>query len=180
MKQVNIAFLKSKLITGKVGWGIPYKIQIRAQSSNAEVISKNVIKFTEYNELPVDGRTFDGHYDFYVNYTTFKYLIIQNSYYGGLCYTSPARELGWKKLNKADKKYAESIIASKLLGAYFYDRNATNTQGQNLFSTGEKEPAGFGWNPGIVRWMDGPKISLICKPILKLSEIDKEAITLLN
>lgn len=178
--KVDIKFLKKKLIKAKVGWGTYGAINVTSQNTNAKRISENVFSFTEYNFLPIDGRTFDGHYTFYVNYKTFKYLVIQDSYYGSFTYTTPAKERGWKKLNSKDKKYAESIIADKLLGMYYFDHNAVNQNGKNLFSTGEKEKAGNSFNPGIIRYCDGRKGSLICDPILELTKIDKRAINLLN
>jgi len=176
----TIEFLKNKLSTAKIGWGTIGEVSIRSGHGNINMIGKNVISFIEYNELPLDGRTFDGHYEFYINYKTFKYIIRQNSYYGSLTWTTPPKEEGWKKLNETDKKYAEALIAHKLLGAYFYDHNAVNQNGKNLFSTGEKEPAGHGFNKNIVWWNDGAKRSLISEPIGELDEFEKQALEILG
>lgn len=170
-----------------------HSYEVRAGYGNIEAIEEDIYNFVEYNLIPVEGRSLDGHYSIYVNTKTFCFLIRQHSYYGGLTYTSPATEKGWRELNEADLIYVNAIVASKLRGMYFYDRNAVNSNGKNLFSNGEKEPAGSNFNPNIIRWTDGPKISLICdyseyretsnnaeKSLGHLNEIDFEAINILN
>jgi hypothetical protein len=170
-----------------------YEYQVRAGHGNIEKIAENIYNFVEYNFLPIEKRSLDAHYSIYINTKTFCFLIRQYSYYGGLTYTTPAIEQEWKNLNEHDLTYIKAIIASKLIGMYFYDSNAVNSNGRNLFSNGQKEHAGFNFNDRIIRWTDGPKRSLICdyskyreksnnakNSLGHLNEIDFEAIKLLN
>ena len=176
---VDIDFLKSKLIERNQGWGAGVHL-VRASSGNSHQISKNVFAFTEYNFLPVDGSELDGHYQFFVNYKTFDWLVRQNSYYGSLTYVTEAREKGWKEPNDIDKAIIESTIAYKLLGMYYWEYDAVNGNGPNLFSTGEKEKAGGGYRDSIVRYNDGIKLSLISSTKFELKDHEKEAIKLLE
>ena len=163
IKNIGVNLLENKAkMEVEIGWGAGVR-RVSSSSGNAYRLSEDVFSFIEWNELPVDGRTFDGHYEIHVNYKTFEYRINQHAYYGSLTYTTPARESGWKNLNEKDKAYIEARIAAKLLGMYFYDYMAVNGYGKSLFSDGTIEPAGCGYNEGIVRWRDGCKISLICE-----------------
>lgn len=184
---ITIEFLEGQLYEAKHGWS-PYTSFATSQSGNIHQMTDTIFYFQHHNLLPVDGRSLDGHYGFYVDADNFNYLVCQDSYYGSLTYTTPARIKGWTKLNEKDVPYVESIIADKLLGAYYFDHDAVNSQGKNLFSTGEvdKNPIG-GFNKGIVRWEDGTKGSLIVeirketyKNIYKLSARDKKAIKILK
>jgi hypothetical protein len=172
MEKITIKFLEEKVKA--------FESNFRS-SGNIYRISKNVFHFTIHNFLPSKKIRFDGHYDFYVNYKTFKYLVSQNSYYGGLTYTTPSKEHGWKEMNEHEIVFVEHIIARKLLGSYFYDHDAVNSRGMNLFSDKTlPKYAGNGFNPHILRWNDGCKISLICNPILELDKKELEAIKLLD
>lgn len=160
---IDIDFLKSKEYQRKNPWNNGELNYIKSGRNNINVLSDNVLTFTEYNLLATGGSSLDGHYNIFVNYKTFDYLVSKNSEYGSLTYTLPTKEKGWTKLNTEDKKIIEAIIASKLLGAYYQDGNAVNRNGVNLFSNGKCEPSGTNIrNEVITRWMDGPKRSLIC------------------
>lgn len=132
MKKITRKFLENKSFEHNVGWNAGV-IKIKASSGNIERLSDNVFYFTEHNLLPNDGSKFDGHYIFFVNYKTFKYVVYKDSDYGGLTYTKPTNEKNAIKLNKIDKKITEAIISSKLLGAYLYDSDSINQKGSLLF-----------------------------------------------
>ena len=138
-----------------------YEHGVQASHGNVELIAENIYSFTEYNFLPIEGRRLDGHYEMYINTLTFEFLIRRQSYYGGLTYTTPVKDEGWYKLNKFELDYIKALLASKLLGMYFYDHYAVNSNGKNLFSTGKHEHAGHGYSDSIMRWNDGVKKSLI-------------------
>lgn len=131
MEKVTRNFLENKSFEHNVGWGAGV-IKIESSTGNIYRLSDNVFYFTEYNFLPTDGSNFDGHYTFYVNYKTFDYLVYKNSNYGSLTYTTPTKEINIIKLNDIDKKISEAIIASKLLGSYFYDFDKINQEGELL------------------------------------------------
>jgi len=77
MKQIDIAFLENKQTVIDSGWGAgPHKV--RSCSGNSYQLSKDVFSFTQYNFLPVNGCTLDGHYSFHVNYKTFEYRVSQD------------------------------------------------------------------------------------------------------
>lgn len=153
---------------------------------NINRISKDVYKFTVYNFLPgTDPHGLDGHYSFAVNVTNFEYVYWKDSGYGGLTWTVDNEDKVFLRVHKSIREQIEIIIATKLRGAYFYDSNAVNNYGKNLFSDGTPpEPAGSGFNENIVRYRDGQKISLICtwvedypgEPLGELKEIEKLAI----
>ena len=153
-------FLRSKLKYRIVpGYG---ECLYRSGSGNINVVSDNVFSFLCHNLLPGDDGQLDGHYKIYVNINTFDYLLYQDSYYGSLHYTTESKNPNWvTDLIEREKYMIESIIADKLLGAYYYDHNAVNRNGRNLISDGKHEPAGTNFNVPIIRWLDGCKISLI-------------------
>jgi hypothetical protein len=155
-----IKALKSTIATTRAWSGCEYNVQ--ASHGNVELIAENIYSFTEYNFLPIEGRRLDGHYEMYINTATFEFLIRRQSYYGGLTYTTPVKDEGWYKLNVFELYYIKALLASKLLGMYFYDRLAVNSNGRNLFSTGKHEHAGYGYSDSIMRWSDGVKRCLIC------------------
>jgi len=150
MKKVTIEFLE-KIKSSDCGYG------------NVSQLSKDVFSFTEYNFLPgTNPHGLDGHYSFAVNITNFKYVYWKDSDYGGLTYVRDNPNKVFIPVHKSIKKQIEGIIARKLLGSYWYDRNAVNSRGKNLFSDGTPpEKAGFGFNDHIVRYNDGWKLCLI-------------------
>lgn len=125
LEKINSDYLKNKLSA----YGFKY------HSGNIHRLSENVFKFTIHNILPKgENGQLDGHYTFYVNYKTFEYLVYKSSGYGSLTYTTKSDNESWvNDLNEIEFKYLESLIASKLLGAYFYDSEAPNSKGDNLF-----------------------------------------------
>jgi hypothetical protein len=173
MTKVTLEFLKS------FPMGINY-------DGNIHKISKDVYQFTIYNWLPgKNPHGFDGHYSFAVNITNFKYLCWKDSDYGGLTYVRDNQNKIFIPVHKSMKAEVEAIIAGKLRGAYWYDRDAVFSKGKNLFPNGNPtEPAGHGFNPNIVRYHDGAKYSLICtwvddypnEPLGELKDIEKAAI----
>ncbi len=155
---------------------------------NIYKISKDVFMFTVYNWLPGDNpHGFDGHYSFAVNITNFKYVVWRDSGYGGLTYVIDNPNKAFIKVHKSMKAVIESIIATKLLGSYWYERTAVNQWGKNLFSDGT--PPEFVqkniYQEDIMRYNDGSKISLICtwvddypnEPLGELKDIEKLAIS---
>lgn len=100
-----------------------YDIYVRTASTNIAQISDNVFSFTEYNLLPYcENDILDGHYTFYVNVKTLDYLIYKSSDYGSLTYTLPSKDTRFKDRNSLPKETiikVESMIANKLLGAYY-------------------------------------------------------------
>ena len=94
----------------------------KASSGNIKQISDSVFKFTQYNFLGDETKgELCGHYTFFVNYKTFDYFFYKSSDYGSLTYTIESDNIDWvKNLNKNTKSKVESIIASKLLGAYYH------------------------------------------------------------
>jgi hypothetical protein len=111
-------------------------------SGNINRLSDTVFTFTEYNFLPGsgEGMNFDGHYTFFVDYTNMNWLIYKSSDYGGLTWTKPVEFkdfLRKKDFNKKGLKEVEHIIASKLLGAYFYDCNHIHHKGSSLINDEE-------------------------------------------
>lgn len=116
-------FLERKVLKDRYG----------SHSGNVTLISDRVAKFIIHNLLPGEDGQLDGHYTFFVNVDTFDYLIYQSSYYGSLTYTTESRDTKWvKNLNKREKQAVEHFIACKLLGAYFYNYDAPNSDGYNL------------------------------------------------
>lgn len=171
MKNIDIDFLKNK---EQIALNNGFKFDAYG---NSERISDDVFSFTRYNFLPTKGTTLDGHYGFYVNYKTFEYRVNQDSYYGSFTWVSPPKETGWKNLGERDKIYIEGIIACQLLAMYFYDYNATDGKGANLFSNGAIATSGDNkHNQSIVTYRDGYKGSKICKPIIELNDYEKLAI----
>lgn len=130
-------FLRSKLKYRIVpGYG---ECLYKSGRGNISVMSDNVFSFLHYNLLPGDDGQLDGHYKIYVNINTFDYLLYQDSYYGSLHYTRESRNSNWvTDLIEREKSMIESIIADKLLGAYYYDHNAVNMNGRSLISDGSK------------------------------------------
>lgn len=133
-------FLESKIISGYSAWA-QREVEYRSQSSNISRLSNDVFSFDEYNFLPsCESDILDGHYTLYVNYKTFQYLLYKSSDYGGLTYTLPVEFKGFLSANdlpESSKQHIESIIAHKLLTAYFYDYNHINHYGANLIYSGE-------------------------------------------
>lgn len=94
----------------------------RSGYGNIEKITDNVWSFEEYNFLPGQDGQLDGHYTFYVNIQNFQYCLYSHAFYGGLCYTTNSQNENWvKNLNEREKNQVESIIAYKLLYAYYYE-----------------------------------------------------------
>lgn len=190
-QQINTEFLKSKSFSCLNAWGGgKQKVECTASFGNIKRISDNVFRFTEYNFMPTshDGKTYakedilEGHFTFYVNANTFEYLAYKSSDYGSFTYVSPVEFNGFytkETLPEISRKRIESVIAHKLLGAYFQDGNAVNRKGANLFSNGIFEyvvkdlisrryevancvPVNEADFKGKKRYFDGPKRSLIC------------------
>ena len=166
-------FLESKSFSCLSAWGGGnQKIPCTAGGGNINRISDEVFRFTVYNLLRTshDGKTYakedvlDGHFTFYVNFNTFEYLVYKSSDYGSFTYVIPTEFNGFydkDSLPEISRKRVESIIAHKLLGAYFRDSNAVNRKGANLVEPGAPKPAGNGFNEDIMRH-PGFKQSLIC------------------
>lgn len=136
-QKVDYAFLKSKLFSGFNTWA-QREIDFDAQSTNMSRLSDSVFSFIEYNYLPsCETDILDGHYTFFVNKDTFEYLVYKSSDYGSLSYVLPVDFDGFltaELLPEPSKLRVESVIASKLLGAYFYDADARFRKGKNLFT----------------------------------------------
>jgi len=154
---------------------------------NINKISKDVYVFTVYNWLPGGNpHGFNGHYSFAVNITNFKYVVWKDSDYGSLTYVRDNPNKVFIKVHKSMKATVEQIIANKLLGAYWYNRNAVNHRGVNLFSDGtppEKSGTNI-YGEDIMRYDDGRKYSIICtwvddypnEELGQLKDIEKLAI----
>jgi hypothetical protein len=142
MANITAEFLESKKFYYRSGWNGSGKDLAQASSQNINRLTDNVFTFTEYNFLSVDGSELDGHYTFFVNYKTFAYCFFKSSDYGSLTYTLPSDDTSFKtNMNDITRSIVESKIATKLLGAYFYDREATHSKGNFLISrsTGDNE-----------------------------------------
>jgi hypothetical protein len=171
--QLTKAFLESKSFSCLSAWGGgKQKVPCTASSGNIHRISDEVLRFTVHNFLPTshDGETYakedvlDGHFTFYVNFNTFEYLAYKSSDYRNFVSVTPVEFNGFydkDSLPEISRKRVESVIAHKLLGAYFQDPNAVNRKGANLIEPQPAEPAGNGFNEGIMRH-PGCKMSLIC------------------
>jgi hypothetical protein len=130
---VTAKYLQSKKYERRSGWNGDVNSVCEASGQNISRISENVFSFTEYNLLPVDGSELDGHYTFFVNYKTFAYCFYKSSDYGSLTYTLPSDNTDLiSKYNDVTRAIVESIIATKLLGAYFYDQKDSWHQGASL------------------------------------------------
>jgi len=154
MNLLTTEFLESKLLYRVVtGYG---ECLYKSSDGNIKQISDKLFSFVQHNLLPGTDGQLDGHYKFYVNPYTFEYLLYKESFYGGFTYTTESNNIDWvTNLIPREKGMIESIIAHKLLMSYYYDHNAVNSSGKNLISDGKCEPAGGGFNPDIVRWLDG-------------------------
>lgn len=135
-KQIDFAFLESKLINGFSVWA-QREIEIRSQSTNIHRLSDSVFSFTEYNFLPTcEQDILDGHYTLFVNKDTFEYLVYKSSDYGSFTYVIPVEFDGFltaELLPEPSRVRIESIIAHKLLTSYFYDGKHINHKGALLF-----------------------------------------------
>lgn len=171
-QQINKAFLESKSFSCLTQWnGGKYPVACTAASGNIARISDNVFRFTQHNFLPtsLDGKTpaddiLDGHFTFYVNIETFEYLVYKSAGYANFTSVTPVEFNGFytkDTLPELSRKRIESVIAHKLLGAYFSDSNAVNRKGANLIEPQAPEPAGNNFNKDIMRH-PGFKQSLIC------------------
>ena len=122
--EVTEQFLKGKIFAGYSPWA-KSDITFTAQSTNISRLSDSVFSFTEHNYLPSDETDIlDGHYSIFVNYKTFQYLVYKSSDYGSFTYALPCEFNGFLDANslpETSKKKIESVIASKLLGAYFHN-----------------------------------------------------------
>ncbi len=145
-----------------------------AGSGNIHKIADNIFAFTVYNFLSGgDPNGFDGHYSFVVDINNFNYLVYKDSDYGGLTYVKDIKDKSFLNVHASMTKKVENIIASKLLGAYYYDSKHVNQQGKNLFPDKSENP-----------YYSGQKISLICmwvddypdSPLGQLKNIEKLAI----
>ncbi len=169
---VNTEFLESKFFHCLSAWGGgSQKVFCSGGRGNIKRISDNVFCFIVHNLLPTshDGKTYakddvlDGHFKFFVNYKTFEYLVCKHSDYGNLISVIPVEFKDFytkDTLPEISRKRVESMIADKLLGAYFYNSNAVNSNGANLIDPETPEPAGKNFNENIVRY-NGVKSSLI-------------------
>lgn len=121
---------------------------------NIYVVTDDVVKFRIYN-LSYAGLS--GHFTFYVNVKDFKYCFYRHGDFGGLTYYVPSEDTSFMIIaNKDMLRIIEGHIALVLLGAYYYDRNAVNSNGKSLFSNGRKpELAGGTFNKNIMRYEDG-------------------------
>lgn len=120
---MEIKELQSKIIEFPNAWNRNRLNKVRAGTQNIAQLCDNVFRFTKYNILPKNNIQLDGHYYIYMNYKTFNWRVIQNSYWGSLTYTTPPKNrniLSKDNLNDTTIKYIESLIADKLLGAYYY------------------------------------------------------------
>lgn len=178
--KVDVSFLKSKSYSHNVGWNAGV-INVTASRTNVHLIKGNIISFTEYNFLPTDGSTLNGHYDFYVNYKTFDYVIFKNSEYGSFTYTLPTKQKGTIKLNEIDKKIIEAKIAYKLLGTYIYDSKYVQNKGTNLISDGRPETK-TEYSSGLVLYTkpDGYKLCSLCTYNFKPTENEIQALNILT
>ena len=171
-QNIDKAFLESKSFECLTQWnGGKYPVICEAASGNIARISDNVFSFTQYNFLPtsLDGKTpaddiLDGHFTFYVNVDTFEYLAYRSAGYANFTSVTSVEFNGFytkEALPELSRKRIESVIAHKLLGAYFHDSNAVNQNGANLIEPQTPEPAGNNFNKDIMRHR-GFKQSLIC------------------
>lgn len=169
---VNTEFLKSKYFHCLSSWSRgTTKVFCSGGRGNMKRISDNVFCFIVHNLLPTshDGKTYakedvlDGHFKFFVNYKTFEYLVYKHSDYGNLISVIPVEFKDFytkDTLPEISRKRVESMIANKLLGAYFFDYNAVNSKGANLIDPEDPEPAGKNFDENIVLY-NGVKCSLI-------------------
>jgi hypothetical protein len=175
-KNIDLEFLKAKIIDKDLA-----DYNCRAGYGNINIIADNVITFTEYNFLN-GGDTnckFDGHYKFYVNTDNFNYVIVKFADYGSFTYI---RDIDEKKQiyflpHQSIKADIESLIADKLLGAYFYDSEHINGKGKNLYYPDTKDILGN---------YEGSKKSLLCdyknekNELGFINDLKKEIIDLLT
>ncbi len=140
-----------------------------SHDSNIHKISKNVYRFIQYNFLPGENPYgLDGHYCFAVNVTNFKYLVWKDSDYGGLTYVRDIENKVFLEIHESIKEEVESVIADKLLGAYFSEYRNEKRERKSLIADSD----------------DYYKKSLICtwvddypnEPLGQLKEIEKMAI----
>jgi hypothetical protein len=160
---VTIDFLQSKRqVELPNAWDKGRKHIPSAGRGNINTLTDNVLSFVEYNLLPLgENDVIDGHYRILVNYKTFDYVVFKNSNWGSLTYVTPAKDkvvYTPETLPEVSKIRIEAIIASKLLGAYYFDFDAINSNGRNLFSTGKTE---VDKSSGKTWFFDGAKHSLI-------------------
>jgi len=159
--EVNVKFLKS--IAGKC-----------YSSGNINKISKDVYVFTIYNFLPgTNPHGLDGHYTFAVNITNFNYVYWKDSDYGSFTWVRDNTDKIFLPVHESIKEQIDGLIATKLLGAYWYYADSINHQGKNLFEDEDYYPH---------------KTSLICtwvddypnEPLGQIKDIEKEAIKVLQ
>ena len=182
MRDINLEFLK-KRIKDKSGH--------KGHGGNNHLISDNIIEFLQYNFLPgTNPHGLDGHYTFYVNWKTFQYLMCKHANYGGLTWVREVEKKVFIPIHESIKEQVESIIASKLAGAYYYISNnkVSCSRGPNLIGNQKMQMMLLS---GVTKhyYYEGYKGSLVCDyrdyPKEKgklgyLSSIDKEAIKYLQ
>lgn len=126
---IDTKFLKTKLVK---------EPGCRASSGNIAKQSENVFSFIVHNFLPgTNPHSLCGHYSFSVNVKTFDYRVWKNSDYGGLTWVQGIKNKVFLNIYESVKAQIESVIAHKLLGAYWYNYNHINQQGLNLFPDGD-------------------------------------------
>lgn len=133
-----------------------YNIQLGRLASNVYNLGDNIFYFNLWNLLPNDKNDIlCGHYIVVVNSLNFNYFIYQDSYYGGLTYTTESKDKNIYLKNDLpliSKDKIDLYVADYLLGSYFFEEQFikkeivenkikktidvhVNYQGKNLFPT---------------------------------------------
>jgi len=135
--KLTVEFLKKKYqdVSYYSSWA-QRSVQPSCQHGNITVLNDDILKFTEYNYLPCNEEDIlDGHYTFFVDVNTFRWIIYQSSYYGSFTYTTPSKDESMMyetEIPAVSKERIEAIIALKLLSAYHLDHDYPNMKGKGL------------------------------------------------
>lgn len=105
-------FLKSKIVNE------PYH---KAHTGNIYQLTEKVFTFGQSNFLPGNDGKLCGHFTFYFNSETFDYLLYKHGGYGSLTYMTESEDESFvTELIPRERIKIDSIVADKILGAYFY------------------------------------------------------------